>query len=44
MKNSLIGKFIYVSENYEELSKSFNLIAEIIYYNFPTLLQIIIDN
>ena len=44
MKNSLMGKFIYTSENYEELCKSFSLIAEYINYNFPTLLLIINDN
>ena len=44
MKNSLMGKFIYTSENYEELCKSFSLIAEYINYNFPTLLLIINDS
>ena len=44
MKNSLIVKFIYASENYQELCKSFYLIAEIINKNFPTLLLIIIDH
>ena len=39
-----MGKFIYTSENYEELCKSFSLIAEYINYNFPTLLLIINDN
>jgi len=44
MKNSLMGKFIYTSDNYEELCKSFSLISEYINYNFPTLLLIINDN
>jgi hypothetical protein len=44
MKNSLMGKFIHTSNTYEELCKSFSLIAEYINYNFPTLLLIIVDN
>jgi len=44
MKNSLIVKFIYASENYQELCKSFYLIAEINNKNFSTLLLIIIDH
>ena len=44
MKNSLMGKFIYTSDTYEELCKSFSLISEYINYNFPTLLLIIVDN
>ena len=44
MKNSLMGKFIHTSDTYEELCKSFSLIAEYINYDFPTLLLIIVDS
>ena len=44
MKNSLIEKFISAFDNFEELCRAFNLIAEYINYNFQTLLLIIARN
>ena len=44
MQNSLMGKFIYSSENYANLLTSFSLISEYIKKDFVNLLLIITEN